>query len=98
MRSRRLLFYIAALLPTFGQIPQHTTHPPNNGNAIVVYGALGLEPPNLRGRIASWLNERFAWTIGGDVRTNGDAPAYTWWPGYVDFIYLYPYQMWDLQK
>ena len=96
--TNRLPFYLVLLLPAFGEIPPHTSHQPHNGNAIVVYGAIGLEPPNLRARIASWLNQRFEWTIGGDVRTNGDAPGKTWWPGYVDFTYLYPYQMWDLQR
>ena len=96
--TNRIPFYFVLLLPAFGQIPLHTLHQPNNGNAIVVNGAIGLEPANLRGRIASWLNQKFDWTIGGEIRTNGDAPANTWWTGYVDSIYLYPFQMWDVQK
>ena len=80
------------------QIPTHTMHGPNNGNGIVVYGALSLEPGALQSGIASWLNSHFDWTIGGDIQTNAAVPTKTWWPDYVDFTYIYPYQMWDLQE
>jgi hypothetical protein len=97
MKSGLLVFYSITILPIAAQIPTHTTHGPNNGNAVVVDGAVGLEPTSLQSGIASWLNSSFDWTIAGATRTNANWSK-TWWPDYVDSTYIYPFQMWDLQN